>query len=185
MPRPEGGGPRPAMGGGIGAGAGGNQGALEMPSLWSFRYMEVTEQSRRVPVAVVLIVDQDHIDRVLTSFNNSKMRFLPTQVLVNQYLGSMQPPAVVDPNGPPGFPGGVGPGPGFGGFGGPGREIMRPPIGGFGGFGGFGGQPGDPGTAVSEPDTNMELVIYGIMTLYQRYPAAPPPPALPVEKKGL
>ena len=45
-----------------------------------------------IPVAVVLIVDQDHVDRVLNSFNNSKLRFLETQVLLNYYSGSLQPP---------------------------------------------------------------------------------------------
>ena len=43
--------------------------------------------------------------------------------------------------------------------------------------------PGGLGTsqpgAASDMETNMEVVIYGFMTLYQRYP--PPPQA--VEKK--
>lgn len=152
------GGGRPAMLGFPGqlpaGGAGGNTGLLEN-NLWSHRYVEVTPQSRRIPIAVVLIVDQDHVDRVLTSFNNSKLRFLPTQVLLNQYAGSLQPPALAqkDPGIQGGFP-----------FQGP-----FPPFRGDEGPKG----PNDPAAGGSDLDTNMELVIYGIMTLYQRYPPAP------------
>jgi hypothetical protein len=45
------------------------------------------------------------------------------------------------------------------------------------------GQPDDP--SASGQETNLEIVIYGIMTLYQRYPAppklatAPAPPKAP------
>lgn len=101
--------------------------------LWPNRYVEVSEQSRRIPVAVVLIVDQAHVDRVLTAFNNSKLRFLDTQVLLNLYPQSLQPL--------------VG-----------GREV--------------GGTPGRPagGGGSQSLETNMEMVIYGIMTLYQRFP---------------
>jgi hypothetical protein len=61
---------------------------------------------------------------------------------------------------------------------GPGKSGFPPPFGGmpkgFGGFGGIG--PGDPTGGTGQPsagsdlESNMELVIYGFMTLYQRYP---------------
>ena len=121
--------------------------------MWTHRYVEVTEQARRVPVAVVLIVDQGHVDRVLTSFNNSNLRFLDTQVLLNQYAGSLQPPVVEEKT----------------------DDAPRVrPI----GPGKRGNDPPTPKTAENAPsadlETNMEMVIYGIVTLYQRYPPRPP-----------
>jgi hypothetical protein len=181
MPLPAGG--MPGGPGGGAPGAGSNKGPLDL-GLWSFRYQDVSDQSRRIPVAVVLIIDQDHLDRVLTAFNNSKLRFLSTQVLVNQYLGSLQPSTKLDA----GLPGGEMP---FGGggpreiFGGPrGKGSLGPqPMPGFGPtFGpGMGGEPADPGAGGQE--TNLEVVIYGIMTLYQRYPAAPKLAAAPAPPK--
>jgi hypothetical protein len=135
----------------------GNRGQDEFKlGLWTYRYVEVTEQARRVPVAVVLIVDQGHVDRVLTSFNNSKLRFLDTQVLLNQYPSSLQPPVIEaeKTDAAPARPM----------FFGPGSKGAPPP-------------PKTPEPSGSgELETNMELVIYGIVTLYQRYP---PRPALP------
>jgi hypothetical protein len=154
----------------IGGAAGGNKGQLPAVDLWTDRYVEVTEQARRLPVAVVLIVDQTHVDRVLTAFNNSNLRFLETQVLLNQYPGSLQPPVVTDDKAEPGaiapplFPGRFGP---KGGKGLPGP--MNP-------------APEGSGSSGADVETNMELVIYGIVTLYQRYPPRPPLPALDDKK---
>jgi hypothetical protein len=132
--------------------------------LWLTRYVEVSDQSRRIPVAIALIIDQDHVDRVLTHFNNSKLRFLETQVILNHYPASLQPLAPSDAKG---------------------GDPARPSgPGGLFGPKGLGGQPSgaQPGAAAggsAEMETNMEIVIYGIMTLYQRYPARPvvAPPA--------
>jgi hypothetical protein len=152
--------------GGGGAGAGANKTPLRH-GLWTDRYIDVSEQSRRIPVAVALIVDQDHVDRVLTHFNNSKLRFLESQVLLNHYSGSLTPPAADEPKkeGGNAFPPRFGP-KGFAVPGGPGRERFIP------------GGPGNPGADNPPGDSqdlesNMELVVYGIMTLYQRYPARP------------
>jgi hypothetical protein len=154
--------------GGIGGAAGGGANkTLLRHGLWTDRYTEVSDQSRRVPVAVALIVDQDHVDRVLTHFNNSKLRFLELQVLLNHYTGSLTPPTTTEQKekGGEGFPR-IGP-KGFGvpgGFGS--REGFNP-----GGSGGpaAGNPPGDG----QNLETNMELVVYGVMTLYQRYPPRP------------
>jgi hypothetical protein len=127
--------------------------------LWKDRYVEVTQQARRLPIAVSLIVDQDHVDRVLTVFNNSPLRFLTTQVLLNHYPGSVRP---LDPSSP-GF-GGPGPGLGGLGFGGPGPGGL-----------GFGGPGSGRPEAAQDLEANMELVIYGIVTLYERYPPRPTP----------
>jgi hypothetical protein len=119
--------------------------------LWTNRYLEVSPQSRRVPVAVVLVVDQDYVDRVMTAFNNSKLRFLASQVLVNQHTGSLQPPAS-DKKEDGGDKKGA-----------PGKGPM-----GAGGVGGGAKEPASSGGG--DLETNMEMVIYGVMTLYQRYP---------------
>jgi hypothetical protein len=153
--------------GGGGGGGGGNK-TLLPHGMWTDRYIDVSEQSRRIPVAVALIVDQDHVDRVLTHFNNSKLRFLETQVLLNHYSGSLAPPAAdeLKKEGGNGFPPRLGP-KGFAVPGGPGRERFIP---GGPGNPGAGNPPGDG----QDVESNMELVVYGIMTLYQRYPARPP-----------
>jgi hypothetical protein len=144
---------------------GGAGGGKVLPNgLWTDRYVEVNEFSRRIPVTVVLIVDQDHVNRVLTHFNNSKFRYLQTQAPLNHYTGSLQaavgevqkeggggaPPAPGKdrPMGPMSFPMG---------------ERNSPAAGGS-----------------SEHEANMELIIYGIMTIYQRYP---PRSAAAAEKK--
>jgi hypothetical protein len=159
------------MPGGMGGdgGKGGNQVMLEH-GLWNFRYSDVSEQSRRIPVAIVLIVDQDHVDRVLAAFNNSKLRFLQSQVLLNHYTGSLQPPPI-DEFKEGGLPGTAGtPMPFY--------QPMPMPIRG-------GSQPGTPGMPGMNPlesvsddlETNMELVIYGTMTLYHRHPPRTAAPA--------
>jgi hypothetical protein len=145
-----------------GDGAGANKTTLPH-GLWTDRYVEVSEQSRRLPVAVVLVVDQDHVDRVITQFNNSKLRFLESQVLLNHFAGSLQPATAVEQK----------------------KEGSAPPFGQPGGFKGFGGSgfkgfdggaahEAQPAAAVGDDqETNMEMVIYGIVTLYQRFPPRP------------
>ncbi len=150
------------------------------------RYAEVSQQSRRIPVAVSLIVDQNHVDRVLTTFNNSKLRFLVSQALLNHYPGSMRPQIVPkdgageNKGGGLGMPPAFGPPPGmFGGGGRPGEGPLAP-GGGFGG--GFGGAiPSAGGSA--DLEANMELVLYGMVTLYERFPPRPAQAAAPADAK--
>jgi hypothetical protein len=111
------------------------------------RYVEFSDQSRRVPVSLALIVDQDHIDRVETAFNNSKLRFLTTQVLLNQYTSSVRPQLPpVDGQGVVGPP------------------RVAPPT-----YGAQGDSRGGTGGGL-ELENNYEMVLYGIVTLYERYP---------------
>jgi hypothetical protein len=142
------------------------------------RYLEVSEQVRRLPVAVSLIVDQQHVDRVQASFANSHFRFLTTQVLLNRYPYSVSPQLnKVDAGKGPalpmgGFPMGVRPVP---------VPVPMFPMGGMAPVSPM--APADAGGGGSRTsddlETNMELVIYGIITLYERYPPrkieAPPP----------
>jgi hypothetical protein len=55
------------------------------------RYWEVSSQYRRIPVSLVLIVNADHIDRILTAFSKSKLEFLTTQFLLNRHARSLRP----------------------------------------------------------------------------------------------
>ncbi len=238
------------MGGGMGMG-------MDMGPLRLHRYIDVTGQVRRLPVALVVIVDQAHIQDFLTAFANSRLRIQTTQVHWQRCYESMKPygyefgteGGVVGPGGmgPGGVgpgamgPGGMGPG-GMGRMGGmmgrggdadaPGAPMMgRMPGGGMGpaGMGGgmpavgerggpmarmggvggmmpggayrgmnFGGMPGDtdysgmPGYGMTgmsgypqegeiETFNLVELTVYGIASLYERYPPKPPEPEKPAE----
>lgn len=171
---PPGGGGKMEFGGGKGFGIGGGGGGAtkntkELPhGYWTNRYIDVTDPSRRIPVAIALIVEQDHVNRVLTHFNNSKLRFLQTQVLLNHYSTSLQPGGQEKKEGGPG-PGGKDPK-----FGGLGGGFGVPPGGPMGG-GPMGSGSGQPSTAGGSNDveTNFELVIYGNMTIYHRFPSRP------------
>ena len=180
-----------AFGGGGAAGQG--QANVGINGVLKDRYLEVSDQSRRLPVGLALIVDQDHIGRVLTSFNNSKLRFLTTQVLLNRYPNSVRP-NVAGTGGEAGEPKefeqppmpmfqpmgvlmpGVGSGPRGGGSSPPTGGLGAPPGLAAGGFPGMlaGGAPGIPSAGNTggseELENNLELVIYGIVTLYERYP---------------
>ena len=194
------------------------------------RYIDVTDQVRRMPVALVLVVDQMFLQDTLVAFANSSLRFQVTQYHWKRFRGTLSGTAdgsggdgselSGNPGGqPPGFggPGGMMPGgmmtpggmsssggmPGFGGgmpgrSGFPGSSGFGPPGGGSetgstpGGFGGS-------GAPVSEAQATsglVELSVYGIITLYEKYdakvadgttppsepppaPAPPPPPKPP------
>jgi hypothetical protein len=188
--------------GGAGGGGGGKDTAFASTRLANGlmleRYQEVTPQFRRIPVAVVLIVDQNHVDRVQTAFNNSSLRFLMSQVLLNHYPKSLKPdlgaekaaesgaPAGGGSLGPPGSSGsGTGGGGNFdpykgggakggSGLGGPAGTGSGTGAGaGLGGFGGLGasGSGGAASLAATDDlEANMELVLYGVVTIYERYP---------------
>lgn len=223
------GGPPPGMvaaprGGGEGGtatpgmpGAGGAAGTVEtVIEANRKRYVEVTGQVRRMPVAITVVTDQAFIQDVLLAYANSPLRFQTTQVHWKRFQGTL------NGLGPEGYPGGTGPegsvltsgsgtaGAGFipgegggglgsggfgsGGFGGAGRGTpaigIAPPI---GPMGSPMGSPMTPGgllagggtMTVSESQLTaglVELTIYGIVSLYEKYqapadPAAEPAPA--------
>ncbi len=199
------------------------------------RYIDVTDQVRRMPVGMVLVVDQMFLQDTLVAFANSSLRFQVTQYHWKRFRGTLS--NATDPSGGgdggelsgnPGGPGGMMPGmsgmmpggpgggmmpgtsgmmPGRGGF--QGSSGFGPPgggssEGGFGsggfGSGGFGGGGfgGGGGAAVTEAQATsglVELTVYGIITLYEKYdtkvadgtapPVAPPaPPKPPANKDG-
>jgi hypothetical protein len=87
-----------------------------------------------------LICDQDHVDRVLASFANSPFRFVLNQLVMNRYPLTVRPQLSLE------------------------KAERLPP------------RPGAlPKTATlggseEEAEANVELVLYGTMTLYQRFP---------------
>jgi hypothetical protein len=103
------------------------------------RYLEVTPQSRKLPVCLVLIVDPDHMSHVEAAFLDSPLRFLVTQVMWQRFQGSLRPPEKP----------------------GEGKDGKDTPAG-----------PGitPPETATSSADEmeNLELAIYGVITIYER-----------------
>jgi hypothetical protein len=88
--RPPGGGGGGKRGGRFIPGAGG--GGEEEKKEDTERYSESTEQFRKLPVAMVLLVDQDSAHYVLTAFEESKLRFQITQVTLTRYPDKLQDP---------------------------------------------------------------------------------------------
>lgn len=163
------------------------------------RYVQTTPQVRRMPVAVVLLVDQMFIQDALVAYANSPLRFQITQYHWQRFRGTLSSAAGGGGlGGGMGFPsfGGMEPGPGEAGspdggeFGspdggesggglilgrggsGPGPGMM--PGEGEGGYGGYGNMYGGGGMtgSVSEGQITsglVELTLYGIITLYNKY----------------
>jgi hypothetical protein len=224
--------------GGMRGGMGMMGGAMDTGPLRLNRYIDVTPQVRRMPVAMVVLVDQAHIEDFLTAFANCRLRVQTTQVhwqhtfesikpIMNEYgetagdsdrpggmvgtrpgMGFAGSPDGGERRGPAGAPmpggirggqmgmapGGMGMGMGPGGLGGRGRMAAG---GSYRGMNLGGGMPGDmdfsgmPGSGMGmsgypedgEVDTSnlVELSVYGIASLYERYPPKPPEPDKPPE----
>jgi hypothetical protein len=144
----------------------GDSGGTTKNGLERKRYMEATPQVRRMPVAMVVLVEQDHIQDLLRSLANSKLRIQTTQVSWT-HAAAAKPgdvPAKTTP-GPagPGRPGGPGT---------PGGLIKPAGTPGPGGPAG----PGGPGASAKTPSTDdqesnvVQLVFYGIISLYEQPP---------------
>jgi hypothetical protein len=156
------------------------------------RYLQVTPQCRHLPLALVLVVDQAHIPDVMAAIANSRLRIQVTQVQIGHARGvkpqvsggpakpsTEQAPAVPVAGGPalPPAAGGVRQLPG---------AALAGRLGRVGGARGGEGrpnpavpaavpQPGSPGTNAVITDTDdpnlVELAIYGIAALYERFDA--------------
>ena len=213
-------------------GAGGNTaGGLEGYFAASkSRYLDVTDQVRRMPVAVVLVIDSMYLQDVLSAYSNSKLRFQVSQIHFKRFRDKLSLPTSAgslggsvggfsgpgdgggvmfggglgegdggDPRGGGGPRGGVGPRgmPGGGPFGPGGGITLGPGAGGPRGMPGAGGDPrgeGGPGmgnfgstgfsSGVAESQTAaglIELTIYGIVSLYDRYSDTPPEGTTPAD----
>ena len=115
---------------------------------------------------------------VLNSFNNSKLRFLETQVLLNQYSGSLHPRLPADGAIPTAARGLA---PRCRSSAAPAvctrrRDSPAQKI-------GIGALQGERAAGGADLETNMEMVIYGIVTLSRVSRPAPrwqpPPPQAP------
>jgi hypothetical protein len=120
------------------------------------RYIYVTEQCRHTPIAILLVVEQEHIHDVLVSLTDSLLRFQVTQIHLSHAKGvvSELPVAVAkDPKG--------------GDAASPGRSNQGS------------GQP----TVVSPGASDLvELAIYGVAALYDRFPETSPAPSKEKDK---
>jgi hypothetical protein len=190
-----GGGP-PGMGGEGKAGSGANA-----PPISPLRYIDVSEQVRRLPVGLVLVVDQAYVPEVLTAMANSRLQMWTTQVHWRHVSGVTAPDAGSLASGSPagsgsrddeGKPMGPGFGPGFGkppGLGGPGPHMggssggLPPTFGsGFGkpppgypgtGPGPMGGGASDPGNAGALSQEDPNLVELAVYAIASLYEQPP------------
>jgi hypothetical protein len=131
------------------------------------RYVDVSPQVRRMPVGVALIVDQAHTQDVLAAFARSRLRFQITQVEWRRYRGEIKPAGVDVPAADVGKPPKTGVAP------------MPRPVGPMGPMGpGVKPRPGPgmPQEAGDDEDSSnlVELVVYGITSLYHKYPPKAP-----------
>lgn len=194
MPSPAGGGsgsgpPAGILPGGPGAGATPNSPDFTFNGLARKRYVNITGQVRAMPVGLVVVADQGYVQDVLTAMTNSKLRFQTVQSTLARFRGSLSyapqsggllpPPAGGETPSVP-TPGGMGEGEG-GGPPPPGpmpprgegeTGVLGPPGSRFGPGSFFGGGP-----ASSSDDQTagnlIELAIYGIASLYEKFEAEP------------
>src|SRR5262249_26534176 len=78
----------PGSGGGL---VGAVEGMTEYHKLVAERYFDVTPQARRIPVALVLIIDPAQMSRVEPAFANPPLRFLINQVIMHRYPRTVRP----------------------------------------------------------------------------------------------
>jgi hypothetical protein len=156
------------------------------------RYLVSTDQVRRIPVGLVVVVDQSYMEDILLAFANSPLRFQITQVAWMRFAGTLagaggggsaggrgddidfasgsssirgpgDPDAAMPPGGRIGRPGKPG-------LSGPGSI---PPRAGPAGSGFPGAAAGGPsGSTVSEAQVTsglVELSVYGVISLYEKF----------------
>jgi hypothetical protein len=136
------------------------------------RYYEVTDEVRRVPVAVVLVVDAPYMNDVLAAFANSRLRIQVTQVVWNRMPLGLPRPNFYQKTGT-----GAGAGAGSSerspaspvGAAGAGGSVQLPGYPGLpsstGGPSGTGGMRGP--VSVEEETSEIEIQIYGLISLYE------------------
>ena len=204
-PQPMGGGPPPPAGGFGppspmgGFGAGGNPygaGANAKVGVQAERYVDLSDQVRRLPIGMVLIVDQAYIPDLLTTMANSRLRMWTTQVHWKHMPGSQVSPPEELGGAKRWRRAAAAPMKGMGlcvprweGLVRPSQAALAAPSGrglpwaaalagsspwdregGMYGGGMFGGGF-DPSAALVQDDPNLvELAVYAIGSLYERYP---------------
>lgn len=142
------------------------------------RYVKRTDDVRRMPVAVSVVIDNDYINDLMVAYTNSPLHFQITQTQWARFKSTLPPISGATSSGsggtaPTGSSSGEdGPGPG-GGRPGPGFGIPGIP-GGIGGPGGTGTMTNtSSGILPGEASANLcEFVLFGIVSLYEK--VAPP-----------
>jgi hypothetical protein len=172
----------PPAGGGFGNDASGGEVFSPNHRVPLKRYLEVSGEVRRLPVALVMVVESNAVNEVLTSLANSRLRYQVTLAPWKRHPSLGRPGS----SGSPGSPeaGGGGAGAGLGGAGGGGAIGGGNILGGAGSGGGAGaslgpggaGRPGAPDPAGSrgpvaigvEDDSNVvHLEVYGIVSIFE------------------
>lgn len=191
----------PGFGGGASAQTGRKTGTIRAVLTGNKkRYVKRTDDVRRMPVGLSVVIDNDYINDLMVEYTNSPLHFQITQTQWARYKGTL--PAVggaggsLPPTGPVfgegqgeggGRPGGI-PGPGGPGPGGPPAPPSPPGPGGGPGYPGPGGPgtpggPGYPGGTMTgssgmlpgEASANLcEFALFGIVSLYEKVPPAEP-----------
>jgi hypothetical protein len=154
------------------------------------RYIARTDQVRSVPIGLTVIADQAFVQDVLTAVANCKLRFQTVQTHLIRFRGSLTYTAGSSGGGSPDGEGGAPSlrppagastgGPGAGGPPGPTTPPppmkIGPPMGPVAPSGpGFPGFPGGSGSAPRSSNEDqvasnlIELNIYGIATLYEKF----------------
>lgn len=129
------------------------------------RYVTCTDQVRRMPIGVVVTVDQAHVQDVLRAFANSRLRFQTTQMhLTHATMHGGTGSGGNVPAGPIPAP----PPPRSGGEQRPGERPvpggnLQPPA--------LVTAPGAASGGTEESNANLvEMAIYGIASIYEKYP---------------
>lgn len=176
---------------GLTPGLGGKPSNMTPSGLRKDRYIDVTAGGpvRRMPVAVMFTIDQAHIQEVLTAFANSRLRIQTTQAHWQRSYDNLQPrgddgAATAGQGDMPGSPPGGGRRPppdaatdtGDGDSPGGRRMPRLPPNMMMPGTGMGSGTFGMSSLMEEEEPMNLvEITIYGIASLYERYPPKPQP----------
>ena len=152
-----------APGSGTSPGGGGRQenASTANHKVSKYRYYETETEVRRVPVALVLIVDANHIADVLTAFANTRLR-----VQVTQAVWTRLPQGIGKPSTPTSAESSAG--------GSSNRESAGGAAASLGGKGMHAGAGGGA-AAAAKPDEEtlqVELQVYGLATIYED-PEAP------------
>jgi len=116
------------------------------------RYIQVTDQCRHLPVGLVLIVDQAHIQDVLVAVANSRLRVQVTQVDFEHAHGYVPAASDAEEGAVEGMEGG----------------RATPPMMAAETMPGMPGAAGQGTARVTEDPNLVELSVYGIAALYGR-----------------
>jgi hypothetical protein len=141
------------------------------------RYIDVTDQIRRLPITVVMTIDQTSIPDIMAAFSNSRLRYQITQVHWTRVYSLPNTGTETPSSAPPISPGGPERPAGSGGIftgGMPGKPTGSAPAGaalspvtppGFA----AGGAGAEQSLGSEQQTANLvELTIYGVATLYER-----------------